>query len=191
MSLNFQAVLPDDSKNETKSMVQVTDEISGECPELESKEQSKIQIFKNEEFGRIRTLEIDGEPWFAATDIAKSLGYRMASDLIRRIDNDDKGTHLMSTPGGEQTISIINESGLYSAILGSKLESAKRFKHWVTSEVLPSIRKHGAYATETTIDKIINDPDFGIRFSAWLQREKRAAVPPSNKRFITVNHKLM
>lgn len=191
MSLNFQAVLPDDSKNETKSMVQVTDEISGECPELESKEQSKIQIFKNEEFGRIRTLEIDGEPWFAATDIAKSLGYRMASDLIRRIDNEDKGTHLMSTPGGEQTISIINESGLYSAILGSKLESAKRFKHWVTSEVLPSIRKHGAYATETTIDKIINDPDFGIRFSAWLQREKRAAVPPSNKRFITVNHKLM
>ena len=120
-----------------------------------------------------------------------SIKDRMASDLIRRIDNDDKGTHLMSTPGGEQTISIINESGLYSAILGSKLESAKRFKHWVTSEVLPSIRKHGAYATETTIDKIINDPDFGIRFSAWLQREKRAAVPPSNKRFITVNHKLM
>lgn len=78
--------------------------------------------------------------------MTKPLGYRMASDLIRRIDNEDKGTHLMSTPGGEQTISIINESGLYSAILGSKLESAKRFKHWVTSEVLPSIRKHGAYA---------------------------------------------
>lgn len=104
-----------------------------------------LQIFNNEEFGEIRTVTVSNEPWFAATDVAKALGYRMASDLVRRIDDEDKGTHIMSTLGGEQTLSIINESGLYSAILGSKLESAKRFKHWVTSEVLPSIRKNGGY----------------------------------------------
>lgn len=106
---------------------------------------NELQIFNNAEFGQVRTTEINGQPWFAATDIAKILGYRMASDLIRRIDDEDKGTHIMSTPGGEQALSIINESGLYSAILGSKLESAKRFKHWVTSEILPSIRKSGGY----------------------------------------------
>ena len=106
---------------------------------------NELKIFNNAEFGQVRTTEIDGQPWFAATDIAKALGYRMASDLIRRIDDEDKGTHIMSTLGGEQALSIINESGLYSAILGSKLESAKRFKHWVTSEVLPSIRKSGGY----------------------------------------------
>lgn len=104
-----------------------------------------LQIFNNEEFGVIRTVTKDNEPWFVASDIAKALGYRMASDLARRIDEDDKGTHVMSTQGGEQAMLIINESGFYSAILGSKLESAKRFKHWVTSEVLPSIRKNGGY----------------------------------------------
>ena len=104
-----------------------------------------LQIFKNSEFGAIRTITKDNEPWFVASDIAKALGYRMASDLVRRIDEDDRGTHIMSTQGGEQAMLIINESGFYSAILGSKLESAKRFKHWVTSEVLPSIRKNGGY----------------------------------------------
>lgn len=106
---------------------------------------NELQIFNSEEFGEVRTVTIDDNPWFAATDIAKALGYRMASDLVRRIDDEDKDTHIMSTLGGEQSLSIINESGLYSAILGSKLESAKRFKHWVTSEVLPSIRKNGGY----------------------------------------------
>lgn len=106
---------------------------------------NELQIFNSDEFGEVRTVTIDDNPWFAATDIAKALGYRMASDLVRRIDDEDKDTHIMSTLGGEQSLSIINESGLYSAILGSKLESAKRFKHWVTSEVLPSIRKNGGY----------------------------------------------
>lgn len=104
-----------------------------------------LQIFNNAEFGQIRTVTKDNEPWFVASDIAKALGYRMASDLVRRIDDDDKGTHIMSTQGGEQAMLIINESGFYSSILNSKLESAKRFKHWVTSEVLPSIRKSGGY----------------------------------------------
>ena len=106
---------------------------------------NELQIFNNAEFGQIRTVTKDNEPWFVASDIAKALGYRMASDLVRRIDDDDKGTHIMSTQGGEQAMLIINESGFYSSILNSKLESAKRFKHWVTSEVLPSIRKSGGY----------------------------------------------
>ena len=105
----------------------------------------ELQIFNNAEFGQIRTVTKDNEPWFVASDIAKALGYRMASDLARRIDDEDKGTHIMSTQGGEQAMLIINESGFYSSILNSKLESAKRFKHWVTSEVLPSIRKSGGY----------------------------------------------
>lgn len=109
-----------------------------------------ITIFNNPEFGGIRTVTVRDEPWFVASDIAKVLGYRMASDLARRIDEDDKGTHIMSTQGGEQAMLIINESGLYSAILGSKLESAKRFKHWVTAEVLPAIRKTGGYQKPLT-----------------------------------------
>lgn len=90
---------------------------------------NELEIFKNEEFGEIRTVTIDGEPWFVAKDISDVLGYRMASDMTRRIDTEDKGTHLTSTPSGNQNMSIINESGLYTAILSSKLESAKRFKH--------------------------------------------------------------
>ena len=106
---------------------------------------NELQIFNNEEFGQIRTVEIGGEPWFVASDIAKSLGYRMASDLTRRIDTEDKDTQKVRTPSGEQEMTIINESGLYSAILNSNLPSAKKFKHWVTSEVIPSIRKNGGY----------------------------------------------
>lgn len=106
---------------------------------------NELQIFENSEFGSVRTVEIHNEPWFVASDIAKALGYRMASDMTRRIDEEDKGTHSVSTPSGEQNMTVINESGLYSAILESKLPNAKKFKHWVTGEVLPSIRKTGAY----------------------------------------------
>lgn len=106
---------------------------------------SSLQIFSNSEFGEIRTITKDGEPWFVASDIAKALGYRMASDMTRRIDEEDKGYTKVRTPGGEQEMSIINESGLYAGVFCSSLDSAKSFKHWVTSEVLPSIRKNGGY----------------------------------------------
>lgn len=91
---------------------------------------------------RVITTE-DGEPLFVASDIAKILGYRDAHNMTRRLDTDDKGTRSTSTLGGTQELTTINESGLYTAILGSKVEGAKAFKRWVTSEVLPSIRKHG------------------------------------------------
>ena len=135
---------------------------------------NELEIFKNEEFGEIRTVTIDGEPWFVAKDISDALGYRMASDMTRRIDADDKGTHLTSTPSGNQNMSIINESGLYTAILSSKLESAKRFKHWVTSEVLPSIRKHGVYMTNEVIERTLTDPDYLIQLATALKEERQA-----------------
>ena len=106
----------------------------------------ELQIFKNEEFGEVRTVTIDNEPWFVGKDVATALGYERTADAIRQhVEAEDKGVGEIQTPGGTQNMTIINESGLYALIFGSKLESAKRFKHWVTSEVLPAIRKTGGY----------------------------------------------
>lgn len=109
---------------------------------------NNIQIFnfKNNEFGLVRTLTLKGEPWFVGRDVAESLGYaEPRSAISKKVGTEDKGVAEMETPSGKQKVTIINESGLYSLIFGSKLESAKRFKRWVTSEVLPSIRKTGGY----------------------------------------------
>ena len=111
--------------------------------------ENKIQVFENPEFGEVRTLAIDGEPWAAAIDVAKALGYKEPQKAIRtHVDPEDKGVSKMDTPGGNQDVVIINESGLYSLILSSKLPNAKRFKRWVTSEVLPAIRKTGTYGSK-------------------------------------------
>lgn len=107
---------------------------------------NKLEIFKNEEFGEIKVLELNGETWFVGKEIAEILGYSDTRKAIRiHVDKDDKGVDEMATPGGLQKTIIINESGLYSLILSSKLKNAKKFKRWVTSEVLPSIRKTGGY----------------------------------------------
>ena len=112
--------------------------------------ENQIQIFNNTEFGEIRSMTIDGEPWFVGKDVAAALGYKESAKAIREhIDDEDKGVSVLDTPGGKQKTVIINESGMYSLILSSKLEGAKRFKRWVTSEILPSIRKTGAYATDS------------------------------------------
>lgn len=109
---------------------------------------NKIQIFNNEEFGNIRTVNIDGEPWFVGKDVANALGYTNPQKAVRdHISVEDRGVNEMDTPSGKQNLTIINESGLYALIFGSKLESAQRFKHWVTSDVLPAIRKTGGYQT--------------------------------------------
>ena len=106
----------------------------------------ELKIFENKEFGKIRTVMIKGAPWFAGKDVAEALGYAKPSDVIgKRIEDEDRGISKMETPSGRQDVVIINESGLYTLILGSKLESAKKFKKWVTNEVLPSIRKTGTY----------------------------------------------
>ncbi len=105
-----------------------------------------LKVFENAEFGTIRTVEINGEPWFIGKDIAEALGHTNPQRAIRdHVDGEDKGVTEMVTPGGKQNMPIINESGLYALIMSSKLPSAKKFKHWVTAEVLPSIRKHGGY----------------------------------------------
>ena len=105
-----------------------------------------IKIFENEEFGKVRTVVIDGEIWFVGKDVAKALGYASPRSAVsKKVEEEDRGVSKMETPGGTQDVIIINESGLYSLILSSKLPTAKKFKHWVTSEVLPSIRKTGSY----------------------------------------------
>lgn len=106
----------------------------------------EIKTFTNKEFGTVRTIVKDGEPWFVGKDVAEILGYKETAKAIRtHICAEDKGVSVLDTPGGQQKITLINESGLYSLILGSKLPKAKTFKHWVTSEVLPNIRKTGGY----------------------------------------------
>lgn len=105
-----------------------------------------FQLFNNPEFGDLRCIEKDGEPWFVGKDVAVALGYSKPTDAVRkRVFEEDRGVSKMETPSGTQQMTIINESGLYSLIFGSKLEKAKRFKHWVTSEVLPALRKTGSY----------------------------------------------
>lgn len=108
-----------------------------------------VQVFDSPEFGTVRTVVIDGEPWFVGKDVAAALGYKDTAKAIKaHVDTDDRGVGEIPTPFGEQDMTIINESGLYSLIFGSKLDSARRFKRWVTGEVLPSIRKTGAYGQQ-------------------------------------------
>lgn len=106
-----------------------------------------VQVFDNEEFGKVTTLTIDGEPWFIGKEVAGVLGYYNTRKAISdHVDSDDKGVTEWNTPGGTQKLTIITESGLYSLIFSSKLPSAKKFKHWVTAEVIPALRKTGEYS---------------------------------------------
>lgn len=116
---------------------------------------NEISIFTSPEFGKIRTVAMNGEPWFVGKDVAVALGYKNARQaLTTNVDDEDKGVHSMDTLGGEQKITIINESGLYSLILSSKLPGAKAFKRWVTAEVLPQLRKTGTYGNINLEDVI-------------------------------------
>ena len=135
---------------------------------------NKIEIFKNEEFGEVRVLTIDNEPWFVGKDVAKILGYAKARNAIStHVDEDDALKQgVIDELGRIQETTLINESGLYSLILSSKLPKAKAFKRWVTSEVLPSIRKYGAYMTEETIEKVLEDPDTIIKLATQLKEER-------------------
>lgn len=108
---------------------------------------NELQVFTSPEFGQVRTVTIEKEPWFVGKDVAVALGYESPRAAVsKKVDPEDKGVSEMETPSGKQQMTIINESGLYALIFGSKLESAKRFKHWVTHEVLPAIRKTGSYS---------------------------------------------
>ena len=134
--------------------------------------ENEIQVW-NYESSEIRTVQVNGEPWFVGKDVATVLGYSNPRDAInKRVDDEDKGVAKCDTLGGVQDLTIINESGLYSLVLSSKLPNAKKFKRWVTSEVLPSIRKHGAYMTEQTLERALTSPDFLIELATQLKTEQ-------------------
>ena len=140
---------------------------------------SELQVFNNAEFGSVRSLTVNGEPFFVGRDVAKILGYANPNDaLAKRVDEEDKGVAKCDTLGGSQELIIINESGLYSLILSSKLPSAKRFKRWVTSEVLPAIRKHGVFV----MDDIVNNTDALIEALQAFKAERlqRVALEEEN-----------
>ena len=164
----------------------------------------EIKIFENEEFGKVKVINIYNNTWFVAKDIAKILGYgngnknskSLANAIVDHVEEEDrkmltyeecKGL-FRGYQNGDPTFKInsnglrvINESGLYSLVLSSKLPTAKKFKHWITSEVLPSIRKHGAYMTPETIEKALTSPDFLIQLATKLKEEKEKNIQLSAK----------
>ena len=148
---------------------------------------NQMEIFKNPEFGSIRTVEIDGEPWLVGKDVALALGYKNAKDaLSAHVDAEDKRIVQRSENTTfdipNRGITIINESGLYSLVLSSKLPKAKQFRRWVTSEVLPTIRKHGAYITREKLWEIATSPEALMNLCSDLlaEREKNAALREEN-----------
>lgn len=144
---------------------------------------NELRIFNSPEFGEVRTLERDGEPWFVGKDVAVALGYSNARKaLADHVDSEDKGVTKCDTLGGIQEMTIINESGLYSLVLSSKLPAAKQFKRWITAEVIPSIRKHGAYMTPAILEAAILNPDTIIRIATALKEEqsKNKALEAAN-----------
>lgn len=163
--------------------------------------ESNLQTFQNADFGEIRTVTIEGEPWFVGKDVAAALGYggdnskskALTNAISDHVDEEDKMhlsyKELKRYPDGDlKNFShygavIINESGLYSLILSSKLPDAKKFKRWVTSEVIPSIRKHGGYLTPKTIEEILDDPDTIIHLATVLKEERE-----TNRRLMLENN---
>lgn len=139
---------------------------------------NNIQIFNNDLFGEVRTMMINDNPWFVGKDIAEALGYKNTSDALKKhVDEDDKGVAKCDTLGGTQDLTIINESGVYSLIFGSKKPEAKIFKKWVTSEVLPTIRKSGCYITESATQETIDyQSKFGLRRIRKTIREAKDII---------------
>lgn len=135
---------------------------------------NKLQVFKNNEFGKIRAVEINGEGWLVGKDIAEILQYKETHKAIsRHVDKDDRIKHPVTDNLGRfQNTWIINESGFYSLLLSSEMKEAKGFKRWVTSDILPSIRKHGAYLTDEKIEEVLTDPDTIIKLATQLKEER-------------------
>lgn len=136
---------------------------------------NSLRVFTNDQFGSIRTLEIDGEPWFVGKDVADVLGYADTNKAVAmHVDEEDKRLNdKTSSSFGQRGATLINESGLYSLVLSSKLPTAKQFKRWVTSEVLPAIRKYGGYLTPDKIEEVLTDPDTIIQLATNLKAERQ------------------
>lgn len=137
---------------------------------------NELELF-NFEGSEVRTLTVDGNPYFVGKDVAEILGYKNTKDaLLKHVDDDDKLGSQIATSGQRRLMTVINESGLYSLILSSKLPDAKKFKRWVTSEVLPAIRKHGGYLTDAKMKEALLNPDTIITLATQLKREKEARL---------------
>jgi Prophage antirepressor len=142
---------------------------------------NELKIFENPEFGSVRLVEIEGEPWFVATDVCGALEVKNASQALTRLDEDEKMTTLISNEGaatGKSQMAFVNESGLYSLVLGSRKPEAKAFKRWITHDVIPTIHKHGAYMTPEAIEKVLYNPDYLIALANTLKdaQEKNKAL---------------
>ena len=148
--------------------------------------ETSIQLFEHEAYGQLRTITIDGEPWFVAKDVCDALELNRVQDSTRYLDDDEKGMCLVNTPSGEQNMVTISEAGLYSLVLRSRKPEAKAFKRWVTHDVLPSIRKHGMYATPQTVEQMLADPDTMIATLQALkaERQKVVALTEDNARML-------
>lgn len=152
--------------------------------------EKSIKIFEHAELGDIRVIQgEDNEPWFVAKDICETLGFTRPSDALRGLDSEEKQVVNITTQNmrGNPNTNIINESGLYSLILRSRKPEAKKFKKWVTSEVLPTIRKHGIYATEDMVEKMLNDPTTMIKTLERLRDEREKRVE-AEKRVAILSH---
>ena len=142
---------------------------------------NELKVFKNEEFGQVRTINKDNDVWFVGKDVAEALGYSNASKaVIMHVDDEDKAFTMIdiadsqngNLPSGQTKVTIINESGLYSLVLSSKLPTAKKFKRWVTAEVLPTIRKTGGYLTPEKVEEVLSNPDTIIKLATDLKNER-------------------
>lgn len=154
---------------------------------------NELQIFKNEQFGEIRTVTIDNKPYFVGKDVTDILGYQNGSrDINRHVDEEDRNKVMVFDGNQDKETIVINESGLYSLILSSKLPKAKQFKRWVTSDVLPSIRKHGAYMTPETLEAALLNPDTIIKIATALkdEQEKNKVLQAENSA-LTVDNAIM
>lgn len=139
---------------------------------------NELQIFNSPEFGQVRSIMIEDEPWFVGKDVAEALGYKdPRSAISRRVDMEDRGVAKMTTPSGAQDMTTINESGLYSLILSSKLPNAKKFKRWVTSEVLPALRKTGSYSIAPEIQERKLTADDYLRAASIISTCKNERLP--------------
>lgn len=134
---------------------------------------SKLMTFENAAFGKIRTITIDGEPWFVAADVCKALELGNPSMTVERLDADEKGISSIDTLGGKQRMAIINEPGLYSVILCSRKPEAKAFKRWITHEVIPAIRKYGGYMTKSLLEQVLENPNLIYEFARRMLAEQQ------------------
>lgn len=156
---------------------------------------NELKIFENPQFGEIRVIQKDGEPWFVAVDVCRALGLEQVTRAMDRLDDDERGlvkvTHPQS-PAKTMDVNAVNEPGLYHLVLCSSKPEAKAFKRWITHEVIPSIRRHGAYMTPDTIEKLIANPDTIIQLATALKEEqdRRRALEAANS-VLTVETQIM